>query len=319
MSYQQNPEDDGLAYGDDYTRSRGSGGQGGTDRSLVGDTFRKFKSEFDKYKPTSSSQNPASGGSNQQYYGQQGPNTGYPQTGPSPYSQPGQAQYPQSQTGQPSYSQPGQSTLPQSQPGQASYSQPGQQTSGYQTGASAYPGGPPTQPPQGKPDFASKLFGGLHNTIQNIGSDVSNLLGSDNRPPSQYSSYPQGQSGYAGYSNAPIPPTVVQGPNSHDSFASEKPGNDVKWYVDGCGYFWAVSQALEGAKNAIWILDWWLSPELYLRRPPSQNEQWRLDRVLQRAAQRGVKVKIIVYKEVTQALSMPTNYFRAALACVSGV
>lgn len=66
---------------------------------------------------------------------------------------------------------------------------------------------------------------------------------------------------------------------------------------------WAVGQALEGAKESIWILDWWLSPELYLRRPPSTNEQYRLDRVLQRAAERGVKVNIIVYKEVTQVLT----------------
>ena len=47
----------------------------------------------------------------------------------------------------------------------------------------------------------------------------------------------------------------------------------------------------------------WLSPELYLRRPPSRNEQYRVDRMLQAAAQRGVKVNIIVYKEVTQALT----------------
>ena len=47
----------------------------------------------------------------------------------------------------------------------------------------------------------------------------------------------------------------------------------------------------------------WLSPELYLRRPPSKNEQYRLDRMLQAAAQRGVKVNVIVYKEVTQALT----------------
>lgn len=47
----------------------------------------------------------------------------------------------------------------------------------------------------------------------------------------------------------------------------------------------------------------WLSPELYLRRPPSQNEQYRVDRMLQAAAQRGVKINIIVYKEVTQALT----------------
>lgn len=47
----------------------------------------------------------------------------------------------------------------------------------------------------------------------------------------------------------------------------------------------------------------WLSPELYLRRPPAKNEQYRLDRMLHAAAQRGVKVNIIVYKEVTQALT----------------
>ena len=99
--------------------------------------------------------------------------------------------------------------------------------------------------------------------------------------------------------------TFVQGSsqNRFDSFASDKNGNDVKWYVDGCGYMWAASKALEGARESIWILDWWLSPELYLRRPPSLNEEWRLDRTLLRAAQRGVKVNIIVYKEVPQALT----------------
>ena len=81
-----------------------------------------------------------------------------------------------------------------------------------------------------------------------------------------------------------------------DSFARPQEGNDVKWYVDGCGYFWAVSVALEQAKESIWILDWWLSPELYLRRPPAKNEKYRLDRMLQAAAERGIKIKVIVYK-----------------------
>ncbi|MCJ1281593.1 hypothetical protein MMC26_000913 [Xylographa opegraphella] len=88
-----------------------------------------------------------------------------------------------------------------------------------------------------------------------------------------------------------------------DSFAGERDSNDVKWYVDGCGYMWAVSIALEQAKESIWILDWWLTPELYLRRPPDKNRQYRLDRMLQAAAQRGVKVNVIVYKEVSQALT----------------
>jgi phospholipase D1/2 len=66
---------------------------------------------------------------------------------------------------------------------------------------------------------------------------------------------------------------------------------------------YAVSIALERARESVWILDWWLSPELYLRRPPAKNQQYRLDRMLHAAAERGVKVNIIVYKEVTQALT----------------
>ncbi len=45
-------------------------------------------------------------------------------------------------------------------------------------------------------------------------------------------------------------------------------------------------------------MDWWLTPELYLRRPPSRNEQYRRDNMLKAAAERGVQVRIIVYKEV---------------------
>jgi phospholipase D1/2 len=83
------------------------------------------------------------------------------------------------------------------------------------------------------------------------------------------------------------------------SFAPERRhGNDAKWHVDGCSYMFAVSVALERARQSVWIMDWWLSPELYLRRPPAKNEQYRLDRMLKAAAERGVKVNVIVYKEV---------------------
>ncbi|PKS09114.1 hypothetical protein jhhlp_003728 [Lomentospora prolificans] len=90
--------------------------------------------------------------------------------------------------------------------------------------------------------------------------------------------------------------------NRYTSFAPQTTGN-AKWYVDGCSYFWAVSEAIEAAQKSIYILDWWLSPELYLRRPPSANERYRLDKLLHAAAERGVKVHIIVYKEVQAALT----------------
>lgn len=94
------------------------------------------------------------------------------------------------------------------------------------------------------------------------------------------------------------------------SFAPQREGNDVKWYVDACGYMWAVSMALERAQESIWILDWWLSPELYLRRPPAKNEQYRVDRMLQAAAQRGVKVNIIVYKEVSTIVQTAARLYK---------
>ncbi|KAK2001795.1 phospholipase D/nuclease [Colletotrichum falcatum] len=97
--------------------------------------------------------------------------------------------------------------------------------------------------------------------------------------------------------------------NRFQSFAPQSSGN-AKWYVDGCSYFWAVSEAIEQARESIYILDWWLSPELYLRRPPSQNERYRLDNLLKAAAERGVKVNIIVYKEVEAALTLKSSHTR---------
>jgi phospholipase D1/2 len=46
----------------------------------------------------------------------------------------------------------------------------------------------------------------------------------------------------------------------------------------------------------------------YLRRPPAAYPEWRLDRLLHRKAEQGVKIYIIVYKEVTQTMSMSSSH-----------
>lgn len=97
------------------------------------------------------------------------------------------------------------------------------------------------------------------------------------------------------------------------SFAPERQGNKIKWYVDGQDYFWAVSVALDKAKETIYIEDWWLSPELFLKRPPYYNQESRLDQVLKRRAEAGVKIYIIVYKEVEQAVSCNSVHTKHAL------
>lgn len=146
------------------------------------------------------------------------------------------------------------------------------------------------------------MFDKLHKAVHDVGSDIKSKI--ERRPEQHGHTHGSGVCSDGAHDNTQ---------HRFYSFAPQRDGNEAKWFVDGCGYFWAVSVALEQAKESIWILDWWLSPELYLRRPPSQNEQYRLDRMLQAAAQRGVKVNIIVYKEVTQALTLSSAHTKHEL------
>jgi phospholipase D1/2 len=71
--------------------------------------------------------------------------------------------------------------------------------------------------------------------------------------------------------------------------------------------------ALEQAQETIYIADWWLSPELFLRRPPHENQEWRLDTLLKRRAEAGVKIYVIVYREVEAALTCNSEHTKHAL------
>jgi phospholipase D1/2 len=102
----------------------------------------------------------------------------------------------------------------------------------------------------------------------------------------------------------------------YESFFPEREGNLIKWYVDGRDYFWAVSVALEQAKESIYIADWWLSPELFLRRPPYHNQEHRLDYLLKRKAEEGVKIYVVVYKEVEAALTCNSAHTKHALSAL---
>ena len=83
-----------------------------------------------------------------------------------------------------------------------------------------------------------------------------------------------------------------------ESFAPIRNNAYCKFLVDGRDYFWALSDALLMAEDVIYIHDWWLSPELYMRRPVNGNQQYRLDRILKERAEKGVKIFIVVYRNV---------------------
>ncbi|OJA19475.1 hypothetical protein AZE42_04918 [Rhizopogon vesiculosus] len=107
--------------------------------------------------------------------------------------------------------------------------------------------------------------------------------------------------------------TQINDSHRFQSFADEREDNAIKWHIDGHDYMYALSEILDSAKECIFILDWWLTPELYLRRPPADHPEWRLDRLLQRKARQGVHIYVIVYKEVTQTMSMNSKHTKAAL------
>ena len=101
--------------------------------------------------------------------------------------------------------------------------------------------------------------------------------------------------------------------------------NEGKWFIDGKNYFEDLFEKLMEANDTIYISDWWLSPELFLKRPVDVkpyldmvknniiiNEQMenmtRLMDVLNYKAKQGVQIYILIYKEFSIALSLNSEY-----------
>uniref|UniRef100_A0AAY5EQV4 Phospholipase n=1 Tax=Electrophorus electricus TaxID=8005 RepID=A0AAY5EQV4_ELEEL len=97
------------------------------------------------------------------------------------------------------------------------------------------------------------------------------------------------------------------------SFAEVQENIAAKWYVNGKVYMEDVANALEKAEEEIFITDWWLSPEIFLKRPVVEGNRWRLDSILTRKAQKGVRIFVMLYKEVELALGINSEYSKRTL------
>ena len=100
----------------------------------------------------------------------------------------------------------------------------------------------------------------------------------------------------------------VWGPYSerkYGSFAPQRKNNYVKHFIDGKDYFSTLHAELMKAEKEVFITDWWLTPELYLKRPVSLEEsgmeKYRLDYTLKELAEKDVRIFILVWKEVEVA------------------
>ena len=93
--------------------------------------------------------------------------------------------------------------------------------------------------------LGSFIFHKLHDAVNDIGSKIDGNLAA---------------AGATTHSHTHVGTQCSDGIHQNEqyrfgSFATQRTGNDAKWYVDGCNYMWAVSRAFEQATSSIWILD----------------------------------------------------------------
>ena len=105
--------------------------------------------------------------------------------------------------------------------------------------------------------------------------------------------------------------------NRYESFSKIYKKNDIDFYVNGSGernYMTDIYEELLKAKKEVFINDWFLSPQIYLKRPIEDFQDSRLDLVLTKLAKRGVHIYMIIYREIEGTLYNNSNYTKNYLS-----
>ena len=101
--------------------------------------------------------------------------------------------------------------------------------------------------------------------------------------------------------------------NQLQSYAPERKNEFCRWYVNAAGYMEDIMYGILNAKEEIFITDWWLCPEIYLKRPVQTQLDHRLDQILFKKAREGVKVYVLLFKEVKFALGLVSSRVKKVL------
>ena len=110
--------------------------------------------------------------------------------------------------------------------------------------------------------------------------------------------------------------------NQYKAYTNEKINNFAHWFIDGRDYFNDLYEKLMDAKKSIFITDWWMSPEVWLKRPVvetdytsffKKNNLTRLMDVLEHKAKDGVKIYILLYYECSIAIKLNSKHTQDTL------
>ena len=122
--------------------------------------------------------------------------------------------------------------------------------------------------------------------------------------------------------------------NKYNAYTNQKKYNVCQWFCDGKDYFQDLFLKLMEAKSSIYITDWWMSPEVFLRRPVYDKEyidmaekhlitrnqgqnMTRLMDILDYKCRQGVKVYILVYYECSLALTLNSKHTEEAFKSIN--
>lgn len=94
---------------------------------------------------------------------------------------------------------------------------------------------------------------------------------------------------------------LISSDTPYNSFAPKRDDSLARHFVCGRDYFWYLSCCLEAAKSEIYIADWFLSPEVSLRRP-DKTGYWKIKNILHRKAKEGIKITVLIYDAPELAL-----------------
>lgn len=90
------------------------------------------------------------------------------------------------------------------------------------------------------------------------------------------------------------------------SFPIRKDGF-ARWLVDGEELMRHAADVIDMATEDIYIASWCFHPQIFLRRRPWDDES-RMDLLLKKKADQGVKIFILLFREISQFLSGTGSY-----------
>ncbi|RMX70359.1 hypothetical protein DD238_000225 [Peronospora effusa] len=126
-----------------------------------------------------------------------------------------------------------------------------------------------------------------------------------------------------------VPPSRIDSSTqSEEAFEAPLPSpSAVSWHVDAEDTYAAMFKAISSAKYEILIAGWWVCPDVFLLRPGrklpprdtdedpngQQVNKTMLRQMLMKKAEAGVKIYVLIYREVKLALTLNSAYTKRSL------